>query len=79
MSTMVLSETRGLKYLRHLSKILAVRGLKVPDRRRNVGVPGNRKDLVQGTEDGVRFRALMREIDAAVLAGDLGQLHNLIR
>jgi hypothetical protein len=59
--------------------ILVVRSLKVPDRRRNVSAPGNRKNLVQGAEDGVRFRSLMSEIDAPILAGDFGQLHNLIR
>ena len=31
------------------------------------------------TSDGVRFRALMSEIDASILAGDFGQLHNLFR
>ena len=43
------------------------------------GALSNFKDLVQRAENGIRFRALMREIDTSILAGDFGQLHNLIR
>src|SRR5438045_9130731 len=52
--------------------------LEVPDFGWNVGAAGDLKDFFQRIVDGVGFAALMRDVDAAVLMSDFGQLDNLI-
>ena len=50
----------------------------MPDFCRNARAPGNRKHLIERLEDLRPFRALVREVHAAVARGHLRQLDDLV-
>ncbi len=66
------------QHLGHFSEVRPVSGFEMPDLRRNRGALGDREHFVERLEDASAFRALMREIHAAVPRGDLRELDDLV-
>src|SRR5204863_8194693 len=66
------------QHLRHAPPVLLIRSFEVPDFGGNVGAARDLENFLHRIIDGVGFAALMRDVDAAVLMSDFGQLDNLI-
>ena len=67
-----------VEHMRHAAPVFLVRSFKVPDLNRDLGLARNLEDFIQRGIDRVCFTALMRDVDAAVLARDFREFDQFV-